>query len=87
MRAEKELIEEVIKVPADMLLEIFTIIIKEGLKHEVIQVMQKRSHAVISVCFDKGTVRQQKVINNIQNILSDYQHYRSWENEEFNWRE
>ena len=87
MKEAKEITEEVIKVPADMLLDIFTIIVKEGLKHEVIQVMQNRSLAVVSVYFDKGTVRQQKVIHNIQNILSDYEHYRSWENEEFNWRE
>lgn len=86
MREEKELTEEVIKVPADMLLEIFTIIIKEGLKHEVIQVVQNRSLAVLSVYYDKTVARTQKVIYNIQNILLDYQHYRTWENEELNWR-
>jgi len=87
MKEEKEITEEVLKIPGDMLLEIFTILIKEGLKHEVIQVVQSRSLAIISVCYDKTIARTQKVVYNIQNILADYQHYRSWENEELNWRE
>ncbi len=87
MKSENELSEEVIKVPSDMLMDIFTIIVKEALKHEVIQVVPNRSLVVVSVYYDKKVVRQQKVIGNIQNILSDYHHYRSWENEEFNWRD
>lgn len=86
MKEEKEITEEVLKIPADMLLEILHIIVKEGLKHEVIQVVQNRSLVVISAHYDKSVVRMQKVIYNIQNILLDYQHYRTWENEEFNWR-
>lgn len=86
MKNESEISEEVLKIPGDILMDILNIIVKEGLKHEVIQVVQNRSLAIISVCYDKTVTRMQKVINNIQNILLDYQHYRSWENEEFNWR-
>lgn len=87
MKIEKELAEEVVKVPSDILIDIFSIIVKESLKHEVIQVINNRSLVVISIFYDKHIVKQQKVIGNIQNILSDYHHYRSWENEEFNWRD
>lgn len=86
MKEEREITEEVLKIPADMLMEILTIIVKEGLKHEVIQVVQNRSLAILSVYYDKSVARAQKVMYNIQNILLDYQHYRTWENEELNWR-
>ncbi|HXB41691.1 MAG TPA: hypothetical protein VNZ49_14215 [Bacteroidia bacterium] len=87
MKDEKETSEETLKVPADMLLEILNIIAKEGLKHEVVQVMMNRSLAVISVYYDKNITRNQKVINNIQSLLSDYRDFRESENEELNWRE
>lgn len=86
MKEEKEITEEVLKIPADMLMEILNIIVKEGLKHEVIQIVQNRSLAILSVYYDKSVARAQKVMYNIQNILLDYQHYRTWENEELNWR-
>lgn len=86
MKTENEITEVVLKIPSDILMDILHIIVKEGLKHEVVQVVQNRGMAVMSVYYDKSVVRLQKVINNIQNILLDYQHYRSWENEEFNWR-
>ena len=86
MKNSSETGEDIIKIPVDMLMDIFSIVVKEGLRHEIIEVMQNRSIVVVAISYDKSIVKQQKVIANIQNLLYDYQHYRSWENEEFNWR-
>lgn len=90
MKETKDRIEEreqILKIPVDMLLDILAIIVKERLAHEVIQVIPNRSLVVVAISADSGDTKFQKIVYNIQNLISDYQHYRSWENEEVNWRE
>lgn len=70
-----------------MLIDIFAILLKEGLKHEVVQVLENRAIAVLSVEIDSKQLRQLKVMQNIQNLLNAYNDYRFSENESFNWRE
>lgn len=87
MNNNKEIIEETLKIPGDMLIDILGIIAKERLKHEVTEVNQNRSFIMMTVLFDKNLLRVQKVIENIKNLILDYEYFRSSENEELNWRD
>jgi hypothetical protein len=87
MNNNKETSEETLKIPNDLLIDILGIIVKEELKHEIIEIIQNRSLIVIAVTYDKNSVRTGKVIENIKNLILDYEHFRSSENEELNWRD
>lgn len=87
MNTKTEHKEETIKVSADMLLDILGIILKEGLKYEIIQIIENRAIAVIQVGVDSNPSRQAKVIQNINNLLSTYNDYRFGQDESLNWRE
>lgn len=87
MNTKNEITEETIKVPSDMLIDILSIILKEGLKHEVIQVLENRGIALMVIGVDGNQSRQVKVIQNIRNLLNSYNDYRFSEDESFNWRE
>lgn len=87
MKDIKEISEENFNVPSDMLMDIFSIIVREELKHEVIEVLQNRSLVVIAISYDKNSKKITRVLQNIQGLLEDYKHFRSGENEEINWRE
>jgi hypothetical protein len=87
MNTKNELKEETIKVPADMLIDILTIIFKERLKYEILQIIENRAIAVIMIGVDENPSRQVKVIQNIHNLLSTYNDYRFGQDESLNWRE
>ena len=84
---EDEFTEETIKIPHDMSIDIFAIIVKEGLKHEIIEVIENRSLIILAVKFNKNQPRHQKVKENILDLLKYYEEYRWEENEELNWKE
>ncbi len=83
----KNLTEETIQVAVDIIMDILNIIIKEGFKHEVIQVVENRSTIVIAVFHQKDSLRHQRALDNIKNLLDEYKEYRWSENEQLNWRE
>ncbi len=87
MKDTDDLTEETFKVPLDILLDILTIIVKEGLKHEVIEVFPNRSLVLLAVFYKENSVRGQSVVRNLGNLILDYEHIRHSENEELNWRE
>jgi len=87
MSTKNEITEQSIKVPSDILIDIFSILLKEDLKYEVVQVLENRSIAIISIEIDNNKIRQVKVFQNIQNLLHAYNDFRHGENESFNWRE
>lgn len=82
-----ENIEESIQVPLDMMLDVLIIIVREGLKHQISHVIPVRSLITIDLTYNKNDVRTGEAINNIQELLKDYRHYRSWEDADVNWRE
>lgn len=86
MKDQKEITEESFKVPTDMMMDVLFIIVKENLKHEIIEVLPNRNLIVIAVSYDKKSSRHLNVVSNIQSHIADYNQYRSWESEEFNWR-
>lgn len=87
MKEIEELNEQTVKIPADMAVDIFVIIAKERIKHEVIGVLENRKTLVVAINIDKKSTRHQKALQNILNQLADYEEYRWSENEEINWRE
>lgn len=86
MNTEREK-EEIIKVPADMLMDILAIIVKEELSHEITEVLENRGIVHIAIGIDEKQPRQAKVIQNIRGLLSNYNQYRHRENQPLNWKE
>jgi uncharacterized FlgJ-related protein len=84
---EEEISEETLKIPHDMSIDIFAIIVKEGLKHEILEVIENRSLIIMAVQYNKNQPRHQNVRQNIQDLLKEYHEYRWEENEELNWKE
>ena len=87
MKELEEITEQNLKVPLDMVIDVFAIILKEGLGHEVIEVSENRRTLTVAIQINLKSPRHQKVIQNIQGQLADYNEYRWSENEELNWRE
>lgn len=87
MNTKNEITEQSIKIPSDMLIDIFAIILKEDLKYEVVQVLENKAVMILSIEIDGNQSRQVKVLQNIQNQLHAYNDYRYGENESLNWRE
>lgn len=87
MKTDKNIAEEVVKIPMDMMMDILTIIVKEELKHEIINLVPNRSIVIMEITYDRTKERSDKAIKNIQALLAEHQHYRSWEDENVNWKE
>ena len=79
--------EEIIKVPSDILLDVLTVIVKERLRHEISQVYGNRGIVEISLYLSNDTSIHEKVLDNIQSIMEEYNEYRYSQNEELNWKE
>lgn len=79
--------DEIIKVPQDMLIDILSILLKEELEYDITEVLENRSVAVIAISNDSNKSRQLKALQNIKELLNDYNEYRYSENETLNWRE
>ena len=81
------IIDEVIKIPQDMILDILPILLKEELNYEITEVLENRAMAVIVIGIDQSKPRQLKAFQNIQELLSAYHEFRFSENETLNWRD
>lgn len=87
MKPGQEITEETIKIPVDMIVDVLSVIIKESLTHEIIQVIENRSLIVIAISYDKNFSRHQNALNDIDTMLEDYNDFRSEEEQEnVNWR-
>jgi hypothetical protein len=87
MKTDKNIAEETIKIPMDMMMDILAIVVKEELKHEIVNIIPNRNMVILELTYERSNQRAEKAIKNIQTLLADYQHYRSWEHEEVNWKE
>lgn len=76
--------DESLKVPVDILLDVLSVVVRESIRHEVTQVIESRSMVVLSLYLNKETQRHQRALQNIQNIIEEYNEYRYSENEEVN---
>lgn len=86
MKEDKEIIEETIKIPADMAVDVLAIIVKEKLKNEIIEVIENRSIIVLALSYDKSLTRHQNILHDIRSMIDDYNNFRTEEVEKINWR-
>lgn len=70
-----------------MTIDVFKIIAKESIKHEVAQVDESRGLLMVNVFPTKNSERHKEALQNIQELLLDYQEYRFSENAELDWRD
>lgn len=79
--------EESLKIPTDILLDVLTVIVKEHIRHEVTDVLESRGIVKVSLYLNNDLLKYQRVLQNIQNIIEEYNEYRYADNEELNWRD
>lgn len=77
--------EESLKIPVDILLDVLTIVVREGIRHEATQVIESRSMVLLSL-YMSDLMKHQRALQNIQGIIEEYNEYRYSENEELSWR-
>jgi hypothetical protein len=82
----KDLNEESLSIPADMLLDVLAIIVTEGLRHEITQVITNRSIVNLLVYIQPTEKRQHQALQNIKDLLQEYNDYRWEETNDTNWR-
>lgn len=87
MKTDHNIIEDAVKIPLDMMMDILNIILKEELKHEIINILPNRNMVTIQISYDKINQRAEKAVSSMHTLLTEYQHYRSWEDENVNWKE
>ena len=83
---DQDLTEENLCIPCDLLIDIFGIVVKEAITHEVTQVIENRSLLYVSLYINHSNIRHKQVLQNIQNLLQEYKEYRWEESEQLNWR-
>ena len=72
-------------VPLDVLIDVLKIITEMELKNEITAINENKSFIEIKVEYQNGLGFHQRAIENIENILDDYNHYR-FEELETDWR-
>ncbi|CAN5645710.1 hypothetical protein BH11BAC2_BH11BAC2_11230 [soil metagenome] len=72
-------------VPLDVLIDVLKIITEMELKNEITAINENKSFIEIKVEYQNGLGFHQRAIENIENILDDYNHFR-FEEQETDWR-
>lgn len=85
-KINQNLTEENICIPLDIFMDIAKIILKESLSHEITKVIENRSTVYISIYLNKTTAKHQQLLENINNLLHEYNEYRFGEAENVDWR-
>lgn len=85
--ATKDLEKEALSVPADILLDILAIILAESLIHEITQVNTNRSTVSLLVYIQPEDNRQRQALQNIRDLLQEYNDYRWEEANDSSWRD
>ena len=80
-------IEESLKIPTDILLDVLAIIVKEHMRHEVTDVLESRGIVKVSLYLNNDLLKHQRILQNIQSIIEEYSEYRYSDIEELNWRD
>ena len=72
-------------IPLDVLTDIIKVLLQAELKNEITGANENKNFIDVKVEYQNGLGFHQKAIDNIENILDDYNHYR-FEEEETDWR-
>ena len=83
---DPNLTEESLCIPSDLLIDIFGIVVKEAITHEVTQVIENKSLLYVSLYINHSNIRHKQILQNIQSLLKEYKEYRWEESEQLNWR-
>ena len=83
---EKGYEKESYAVPADIMPEIAQIILQANLPHEIIGVKENRRQIVIEIVYKRNFRFHSQAIDNISDVLRDYQELRSEEGDNIDWR-
>ena len=78
--------EENIRVPLDMVPDIFDIIVSERLGHEITEASRHRWYFIMTLFYDKTQARSVQAAREIQRLLEEYHTFRSASHNELNWR-
>ena len=74
-------------IPLDVLTDIIKVLLQAELKNEITGANENKNFIDVKVEYQNGLGFHQKAIDNIENILDDYNHYRfEEEEEETDWR-
>ena len=65
MKTDKNIAEETIKIPMDMMMDILAIVVKEELKHEIVNIIPNRNTVIIELEYERSNQRAEKAIKNI----------------------
>lgn len=79
--------EKILKIPAELLIDILALIVRHRLKHQVSEVLQSRSLVILVVCSQDKDQKQEAALRQIEDILDEYHRYRHSENEDLNWKD
>ncbi|MEO8760396.1 MAG: hypothetical protein ABI388_04570 [Bacteroidia bacterium] len=83
----KNHISETYTVPTDVMLEIAQIIVQADLPHEIIGVKENKRQVVLEISYQADLRFHQQAIDNITDILREYQVLCNEDTENINWRE
>ncbi len=72
-------------IPLDVLTDIVKVLLQAELTNEITGANENKNFIDVKVEYQNGLGFHQKAIDNIENILDDYNHYR-FEEEETDWR-
>lgn len=78
--------EESIRVPLDMVPDVFSIIVSQRLGHELTQASASNWHFTMTVQYNRTDAIQKKAVNDILRILESFNEYRNATHNELNWR-
>ncbi len=78
--------EETIKVPMDMVPDIFDIIVSEKLSHEITEASRHRWYFVMTLQYDKTDAKSRNAVSEIKRLLDEYDIFRHASHDELNWR-
>ena len=84
---DQNYISEVYGIPADVMLEIAQIIVQADLPHEIQNVKANKGQIIMEINHQPDLKFHQKAVENIADILKEYQELCNEETENVNWRE
>ena len=74
-------------INTDIIIDVLKIILHSDLKYEITDIKENKSQVVFLISIPENSRYQQEAMKNIADISNKYEAYRSYENENINWRE
>lgn len=75
MKNENPTITKRYKIPQDLVMDIFRLVIVNKVKYSIVGVMEKENVLIIEITFIKGTYKSAEAKDNIETMLKEYKDY------------